>query len=133
MFSNLCCGHGAVQELSGDIRKVRHLFIERHQDAHLLELRQPGDIAAGYVGQCIGVGTDQDLVVKFRPLVGDSIDFDAGVFRLKGRNQDIHQGFILCRLRAVMMPEADGHTLLLGHGRAECEQHHAGCRKGQDS
>lgn len=125
-------GHGAVQQLPAHFSKVGHFFIQRYKNAHLLEFRQPGDVAAGYIRQCVGIGADQHFIVQFSPLVGNGIDLDAGILRFKRRDQHVHQRFVFGGLGAVMMPEVDGDCLALGKRSACGQEHRAGKHCSED-
>ena len=116
-------GHRTGKQRSADCVKVLHFLVERGQDAHLLEFRQPRDVAARYIGQRARFRTDKHLVVQLRPLMGDGVDFDARIFRLKGGDQHVHQRRVLRRLSAVMVPELEGDVL---RKRAGAQQHQAG-------
>ena len=122
--------HGALQQRSADAGEVRHLLVQRDEDAHLLKLGQPGDVAAGHVGQRVRIGADEHLVVQLRPLMGDGIHADNGILRLKRGNQHVHQRFVFGRLRAVMVPEVDRDRL--GQGRGAGHHQQAGDHHGNE-
>ena len=115
--------HGTVKEFSADFSKVRHFFVQGNQDAHLLEFRQPGNIAASYIGKSFTLGADKHLVMEFCPLMRNSIDLDTGVLRFKSRNQYVHKSLVFSGLSAVVMPEIDRDCFAFCESRTNSHEH----------
>ena len=112
MSSNLRGAHGTVQKTAGYGVKISHFFIQRKQNPHLLEFRNPGAVQTRHIRQGIRFGINQNLIVQIRPFMGNCIYFDTGVFLFKFGNEHIHQCFIFRRLRTVMVPEIDCDLIL---------------------